>query len=156
MKNVAQRPLDELATGLGYVGSRVPAEPLTRPELPPDLRRFILTSIPSVPYLEAMLLLRAEPTRAWDAAALSRRLYLAEGAAAGLLEALGSAGIAAPADPPAQGLRFSPSTPELAAMLERVAACYAADLVGVADLIHSRVDKRAQQFADAFRWRKEP
>jgi hypothetical protein len=27
--------------------------------------------------------------------------------------------------------------------------------VAVTDLIHSRIDKRAQQFADAFRFRKE-
>jgi hypothetical protein len=40
-------------------------------------------------------------------------------------------------------------------MLEQVAQRYAADLVGVTDLIHSKIDKKAQQFADAFRWRKD-
>lgn len=127
---------------------------MSRPELPADLRRFILTSIPSVPYLEALLLLRAEPSRPWNAGALARRLYLGEPAAAALLAALADAGIAAvQAEPP--GHLYRPANPELAAMLDRLAAFYAADLVAVTDLIHMRVDKRAQQFADAFRWRKD-
>ena len=41
-----------------------------RSAIPDDVRRFILTSVPSVPYLEAMLLLRGEPQAAWDASAL--------------------------------------------------------------------------------------
>ena len=122
-----------------------------RPELPQDLRRFLLTSIPSVPYLEAVLLLRAEPQRAWSAGEAARRLYLPEPRAAELLAGLVGAGIAV-AEP--AGLRYAPG-PELAGMLDRLAAHYAADLVGVSDLIHSRVDKKAQQFADAFRIRKD-
>jgi DNA-binding IclR family transcriptional regulator len=125
---------------------------MKRPELPADLRRFILTSIPSVPYLEAVLLLRAEPQRDWDTAAVARRLYLPEAQVRPILEGLQGAGIAQPG--PA-GVRYGPSTDELAQMLDRLAAHYAADLVGISDLIHSRVDKKAQQFADAFRWRKD-
>ena len=37
----------------------------------------------------------------------------------------------------------------------RVADAYAAHLMSITDLIHSRVDRRAQQFADAFRFRKD-
>src|SRR3569832_623955 len=44
-----------------------------RPPIPDDVRRFILASVPSVPYLEAMLLLRAEPELPWDKEALARR-----------------------------------------------------------------------------------
>lgn len=123
-----------------------------RPDLPQDLRRFILTSIPTVPYLEAVLLLRGEPGRNWSAAEVSRRLYLPDNRAAELLAALASAGVASPEG---SGFRYAPSTQELVSMLDRLAAHYASDLVGVSDLIHSRVDKKAQQFADAFRIRKD-
>ena len=123
-----------------------------RPDLPQDLRRFILTSIPSVPYLEAVLLLRAESQRDWTATEAARRLYLPEARAAELLPGLVSAGIASGG---AAGYRYAPSTEELAEILDRLASHYAADLVGVSDLIHSRVDKKAQQFADAFRFRKD-
>ena len=127
------------------------------PEFPADLRRFILTSIPSVPYLEAVLLLRAEPKRAWDAPDVARRLYLPEARAAELIAQLVESGVARPASAGDQACPCSwqPASPELADMLDRVAQRYAADLVGVTDLIHSKIDKKAQQFADAFRWRKD-
>lgn len=124
-------------------------------ELPADVRRFILTSVPSVPYLEAVLLLRAEPDTAWDAPRLARRLYVPERQAAELLQALRTSAIAQPAPGSDAGVRYRPETPELAELLEGVARAYAVNLMGVTDLIHSRVDKRAQQFADAFRWRKD-
>ncbi|MBL0418979.1 hypothetical protein JI739_01345 [Ramlibacter sp. AW1] len=129
---------------------------MRRPELPPDLRRFIATSIPSVPYLEAVLLLRAEPSTAWTASTMARRLYLPEADAARLLADAAEAGMAqvsSGTQDPIYG--YAPSTPELAQVLDRLAAHYAVDLVTVTDLIHSKVEKRAQQFADGFRWRKD-
>lgn len=125
---------------------------MKRPELPAELRRFILTSIPSVPFLEAVLLLRAEPQRAWTAADASRRLYLPESQVAELLAAIASAGIGSSTP---GGTNYSPATGELSAIIDTLAAHYAADLVGVSDLIHARTDKKAQQFADAFRFRKD-
>lgn len=125
---------------------------MSDPELSADLRRFILTSIPSVPYLEAVLLLRAEPEKEWDASQLARRLYVPERTGAELLELLRSSGVGIPVG--AAGLRYAPA-PELADLLDRLAQAYASNLVTVTDLIHSRIDRRAQQFADAFRFRKE-
>lgn len=120
-------------------------------DLPADVRRFILTSIPSVPYLEAVLLLRSDPGAAWDAAQLARRLYVPERTAADLVEQLRASGVAQAA---VEGVRYAPAA-ELRVLLDRLAEAYAADLVTVTDLIHSRIDRRAQQFADAFRFRKE-
>ncbi len=40
---------------------------MTATDIPDDLRRFILTSVPSVPYLEAILLLQRERGTAWTA-----------------------------------------------------------------------------------------
>ncbi len=120
-------------------------------ELSTEVRRFILTSIPSVPYLEAALLARAEPSTDWDARRLAKRLYVGEPAAAALARALVEAGIARES---AAGIRYAPDA-ALAALLDAVATAYAADLVGVTSLIHARPDRRAQQFADAFRFRPE-
>ncbi len=126
---------------------------MRRAELAPELRRFIFTSIPSVPYLEAVLLLRAEPGRIWSAADVARRLYLPEQQAAGLVENLLGAGLArADLD---GAVRYAPSTEELASMMDALAARYTIDVVGVSDLIHSRSDRKAQQFADAFLWKKD-
>lgn len=120
-------------------------------ELPPDVRRFVLTSVPSVPYLEAVLLLRADPGQGWDAAALARRLYVPERTGTELVAQLRDGGVASDE---AGTVRYAPS-PELGELLERVAHAYATDLVTITGLIHSRIDRRAQQFADAFRFRKE-
>lgn len=126
---------------------------MTKGEVPADVRRFILTTIPSVPYLEAVLLLRAQPELDWDAVRLSRRLYIAERTATDLLVQLAAAGIAERGEGSA-AMRYAPR-PDLRELLDGVAAAYATDLVAVTDLIHSRIDKRAQHFADAFRFRKE-
>ena len=126
---------------------------MTISELPADLRRFILTSIPSVPYLEAVLLLRADPAQPWDAAQLARRLYVPEQSGAELLALLRDSGVAAEAQPTGS-LRYAPAA-ELRELIDRLATAYAQDLVTVTRVIHSRIDRRAQQFADAFRFRKE-
>ncbi|MDB5750701.1 MAG: hypothetical protein JWP65_1122 [Ramlibacter sp.] len=126
---------------------------MAKGEVPAEIRRFILTTIPSVPYLEAVLLLRAEPDHAWDASLLARRLYVGERTAAELLALLTAAGVAS-AQAGVAGVRYAPA-PEVASLFDQVALAYATDLVAITDLIHSRIDKRAQQFADAFRFRKE-
>jgi hypothetical protein len=118
-----------------------------------DVRRFILTSVPSVPYLEALLLLRADSSTQWDAFRLARRLYIAETQAIDLLQTLAESQVVRRAED--GGFQYSPVTPELVRAIDRLADTYASNLVGVTDLIHSRLDKRAQQFADAFRWRKD-
>jgi hypothetical protein len=55
--------------------------------VPEDLKRFILTSIPSIPFLEALLLLRAA-RRDWAVEEIAHRLYLSEKSAADALEGL--------------------------------------------------------------------
>jgi hypothetical protein len=125
---------------------------MSQTELADDVRRYILANVPSVPYLEAVLLLRAQPEVGWDAPALSRRLYVPERAGQELVALLQKSGTAIAAEGGA--VRYAPA-PELSALIDRVAVAYAADLVTVTGLIHSRIDRRAQQFADAFRFRKE-
>jgi hypothetical protein len=128
---------------------------MTKVDMPDDVRRFILTSVPSVPFLEAVLLLRTDPAAAWSTATVASRLYLPEPEVLNLLQAVAAAGIAQPVEGKAKSFHYLPKTPDLAAMLDQLARVYSANLVGVTDLIHSRIDKRAQQFADAFRWRKD-
>jgi hypothetical protein len=124
--------------------------------IPDDIRRFILTSVPSVPYLEAILLLRSDPGVGWDVRRLATRLYVAERQAAEVLAALAAAGIARGEDQGETALfHYAPATDELRERLDALAQAYSANLVGVTDLIHSRIDKRVQQFADAFRLRKD-
>ncbi|HEX2641671.1 MAG TPA: hypothetical protein VHU81_01670 [Thermoanaerobaculia bacterium] len=129
---------------------------MSRAELPEDIRRFILTSVPSVPYLEAILLLRTDPAVQWDVPRMAARLYVAERQAAEVLTTLIAAGIAQDEDQDGTTLvRYAPATAELRERLDALAQAYSTNLVGVTDLIHSRTENRAQQFAKAFRLRKD-
>ena len=122
--------------------------------LPDDVRRFVFTTVPSVPHVEAVLLLRRESSASWTPGQLARRIYLPETRASGLLQELEAAGITEKMPEGEAGYRYRPS-PELAGMLDRLAALYSTNLVAVTDLIHSSLDRRAHQFADAFRWKKD-
>lgn len=149
-----RRHREEKAPSLRAPSDKIPR--MARADLSDDLRRFILTSVPSVPYLEALLLLRTDPSVAWDVPRVAARLYVGERQAAEVLAALTAAGIAGSEDHGDTALfRYAPATDELRERLDALAQAYSANLVGVTDLIHSRIDKRAQQFADAFRLRKD-
>lgn len=150
-----------------------------RDSLPEDVQRFILLGIPSVPYLEALLLLHGDPARAWSCQEVARRLYLTDKAAQLVLAELAAAGVtqnvpdsgdgAAPAIATRAGdgedasgedanisVRYAPQTIELQEMIDRLAVIYPRHIVAVSELIHSRGRQhRAQQFADAFVLRKE-
>ena len=123
---------------------------------PEDLRRFVLTSIPSVPFLEALLLLRANPTQQWHPATLAGRLYVRERTAEALLEDLCRAGMVAPCEAPAHDCyQYNPTSSQLRERIDALANLYSRHLVEVTMLIHSSLDRKAQQFADAFKLRKD-
>ncbi|QNA89086.1 hypothetical protein G4G28_12480 [Massilia sp. Dwa41.01b] len=123
---------------------------------PEDLRRFVLTSIPSVPFLEALLLLRANPAQQWHGDNLAQRLYVGERSAQALLQDLCRAGMVAPCPEPAQRCyQYQPATSDLRERIDALADFYARHLVEVTILIHSSLDRKAQQFADAFKLRKD-
>jgi hypothetical protein len=119
--------------------------------IPEDVQRFIMTSIASVPHLEALLLIRAEREKEWDAARIAHRLYIAEKSAADILVDLAAAAFLAVEGDPV-GASYRPEAAGQAEMVDRVAAAYARDLVEVTNLIHR---KAARAFADAFRIRKD-
>src|SRR6187397_690760 len=56
--------------------------------VPVEVRNFLIHCIESVAQLEALLLLRATPQRAWKVPDVARRLYVGEGKAAQLLGGL--------------------------------------------------------------------
>lgn len=122
--------------------------------IPEDIRRFVLTSIPSVPHLEALLLLRGTPGP-WSSAEVAERLYLGEKSAAVLLDDLCSSGMAIVQDAPANGYLYQPATELLGTTINSLAEFYGRHLVEITHLIHSKHDRKAQQFADAFKWRKD-
>lgn len=120
--------------------------------IPADVRRFLLAVIESVPHLEALLLLRADPLASWSSDAMAARLYIDESSASRLLTDLQARHLA---QHEAGHWRFDARDAEIVRIVDRLAGVYARHVVEVAELIHSTSDRKAQRFADAFRWRKE-
>ena len=129
---------------------------MAKSSIPEDLRRFILTRIPSVPFLEALLLMRADTTQPWRRETLAARLYVREKVAETLLAELCAAGVGeCIKDPSGDTFRYHPENDALRERIDSLADLYATHLVEVTLLIHSTLDRKAQQFADALTWRKD-
>lgn len=122
--------------------------------IPDAVKRFILLSVPSVPYLEALLILRNHQAQLWDAAKIAPQLYLNPAAAQGLLEALHENGVLSLDDATGQ-FRYRPKTPEMAVIIDELAQVYPHHLIEVTHLIHAKLNKKAHKFANAFIWEKE-
>lgn len=128
---------------------------MSREAIPDDVKRFILTSIPSIPYLETLLLLRNNENRLWTSADVARRIYISEKAAHGLLHEMLAAGVAGTNEANPEQFRYAPLSQDLRTMIDQLAQIYSKNLVDVTELVHSKINKRAKQFADAFIWRKD-
>lgn len=129
---------------------------MEKPSIPDEVRRFVLLHVPSVPFLEALLLLRQEREREWTAAMLASRLYLSEKAATDLLAALQRSEFLDHCEVNRPDCyRYAPKSSAIAAIIDQTAAAYSANIVEISHLIHSKLQSQARQFADAFKWRKD-
>jgi predicted ArsR family transcriptional regulator len=127
---------------------------MTHAPIPPDIRRFIVGNITSVPQLEALLLLRQHEGTTWSSEQLAARLYISEPAARDLLASLLAAGFVSIEAGESAAYRFTPKE-DLREVARRMDEFYSRNLVAVTQLIHSASARSAQQFADAFKLRKE-
>jgi hypothetical protein len=123
------------------------------PTIPDAVRRFVLTSVPSVPFLEAARAFHSNAGSTIAPSDLALVLYVTGDAAEGLVSGLVERGIVAPVD---NGYRFAPRDAPLAAVLDELFKCYSVNLVGITKLIHDATQRSAERFANAFKLRKEP
>ena len=120
------------------------------PAIPDAVSRFLLTSVPSVPHLETLLLLWRDGGD-WQPEQLASRLFVGRAQAfedlcrADLLECDG--------EPLAFRCRREPDG--LIALIGELDGIYSRQLKAVTGLIHSNVDRKAARFAQAFSWKKE-
>lgn len=123
------------------------------PAIPDAVSRFVLTSIPSVPHLESLLLLWREDGD-WDAERLASRLFIGRAQALAVLQDLCRADLLeCDGDPIAFRCRRSPET--LLGLIGELDAIYRRQLKAVTALIHSNIDRKAARFAQAFSWKKD-
>ena len=125
-----------------------------RSTIPENLRRFIVTSIPSVPFVEAMLLFREAGEDPLGTDVIAQRLYISQANARAIVAQLREATIVQPVELQEEVFSYRPESEELAHLLDLLATFYRTHLVEVTDIIHSKVARQAQQFADAFKLSK--
>jgi hypothetical protein len=128
---------------------------MPKDDIPSEVRRFILTSIPSVPHVEALLLMRATAPARWTSSDLAQRLYVQPALASGVLADLCTAALLQSEDA-GTSYFFGEQPDALCDVINTLAALYSSNLVEITLLIHSKLDRKAQQFANAFDFRKEP
>lgn len=123
--------------------------------IPDDVAQFIMEKIDSVAQMEALLLVSANPDQRWGAEDLAKRLYMSEEQTAGVLASLCAFGLLTTdgSDPPS--FQYRPSSNELRSMVDRLIEIYTKHLLPVSNLIHSKPKTRVQEFAEAFRLRKD-
>jgi hypothetical protein len=103
-------------------------------ELSPALRSFVLT-LPSVPFLEALLLLHGTPGRIWTAEAIAQRLYLQSVARAdNIVRELAGRGFCACT--PDGHLIYRPADAARHALTAELAREYQQRLIEITKLVH--------------------
>jgi hypothetical protein len=123
--------------------------------IPDDVAQFIIDKIDSVAQMEALLLFRNEPDEAWTVQTLGRRLYVNENQTVEVINRLCAEGFLLVEESSPVRYRYEPASQDLRHQADRVCAIYTKHLVPVTNLIHSKPKTRVQEFADAFRLRRD-
>ena len=124
-------------------------------DFPAELQQFVEQHIESLAELEAVLLLREDPTRTWTPAQVAKVLYTMTEMCASQLADLARRGLLEHSTSPEAGYRYRPASVELDRLVGDLAAIYQQRRVAVITLIYSKPVNKVQSFADAFRLRRE-
>ena len=128
---------------------------MSRDIIPDDVARFLLEKIDSVAHMEALLLLRSSPAQGWSVDAVAKRLYINDQQSAELLTRLSRDGLVIETMGDFPEYQYRQGAPEMENLINRVVEIYSKHLVPVTNLIHAKPKTRVQEFADAFKLRKE-
>ena len=117
----------------------------------PEVERFILDSIDTVPHLEALLLIFQSPTIVWTVAELAARIYVNDKQASGILEDLTRRALIARVEQSPAKYQYISRSESQTQLLHKVAQSYRTQLVQVTRFIHSNASASVRDFARAFR-----
>jgi hypothetical protein len=124
-------------------------------EFSSDVKLFIDQNIESLAQLEALLLLRQDPKRSWQAEEIAKALYLPPEMVGTLLADFVRRGFARIVPSAELCYSYNMADANLNLLIGRVADAYRERRVAVISLIYSKPTNKVQTFADAFRLRKE-
>ena len=119
--------------------------------IPPDVREFIIRHIDSVSQLEALLILHAHPEENWEVGRIASRVYVSDRELAEVLERFTAEGFL---KREGEFYRYDGKDPAVYRTIAELARCYAAHLIPVTNMIHSK-PRAMRSFSDAFKLRKD-
>jgi hypothetical protein len=123
------------------------------PDEQPNVDRFILDEIDSVPHLEALLLLRRSAPQHLSAAEIAEQLYVSPAQGSAIVEDLCRRGLIVCTS--GSEFHYDASDHERNRLLAAVDATYRRELIRISGIIHSKASPSVRAFADAFRFRKD-
>ena len=121
--------------------------------LSPELRQFIARHIQSVEQVEILCLLSSAPGRTWTVPEVFRQIQSSERSVAETLT--GFVKLELVTLELESRYRYAPKTEELAQAAAALVAAYRERRVAVIEAIYTRPTEPLQNFAEAFRLRKE-
>lgn len=125
-------------------------------EIPRNVERYVTEHIDSVPEIEIMMVLYANPEEKLGVEQVARRVYVSVPMAAALLTKLVQDGVATTlAVGDVTLYHYRPATGEVADIISQVARAYREALIPLTQLIHSKPNAALRHFADAFRIKKD-
>jgi DNA-binding IclR family transcriptional regulator len=121
--------------------------------LAPELLRFIARYISSIERLEILSLFYAEPAKSFQVAEVVRKVQSSERSVKDCLQWFLEHGFLG--QPEEGAYKFSPGTNELAEGTAALAKAYREKRVSIVEAIYSQPSSTIQDFADAFKLRKD-
>jgi hypothetical protein len=123
-------------------------------DIPPNVVRFVMDYIDTVPQLETLLMMNRSRDRDWTVAEVAAHNYITLHRADETLAALRRRSLVSNAES-THHFRFSPATQEIADLVDELARCYQVSLSRIATLIHSKPSASVTEFARAFDLKKD-
>ncbi len=116
---------------------------MAEPDVPDEVRDFIIKHIATVPQIEALLLIWSSPEKRWSLRQVAARIYTGEAEAARALDGLCAAGLLVHRE---ENFALDSSAENLD-IIRKLKDAYARCLIPVTDVIHgkSRVESSAAE-----------
>lgn len=125
-------------------------------ELPKDVQQLFKQRLRSIEQLEILLLLRENEAHHWSVPEVYKKIRSSERSVREAMEVLTQKGMLKSNAPASPTFSYSPESPELRATLDRLAHLYVERRVRIVEAIYSEPVSAVDEFAKAFRIRKDP
>jgi hypothetical protein len=125
-------------------------------ELPEDVQQLLKEQIRSIEQLEILLLLREAPEKTWTAATVYQTVRSSERSVSATLDHLARSGFLSRSEGSPPAFQYAPQSTDLGVTVGRLAHLYVERRVRIVEAIYSERVSAVDEFAKAFRLRKDP